>query len=316
MNCWENLPALFRQRLMYEISKEKLNEILESFCFEKPVSIRINTLKTNKEFVKKSLSLLQILYKEVLWYNDALILPKVGKSQITETTLYKQGLIYIQSLSSMIPALVLQPQPDDKILDLTAAPGSKTTQIAQMINNLGAIVANDISRQRMYRLQTNLQQQGITNVSMSFLKGEHIWKKYPNYFDKVLVDVPCSMEGRFLSQDPSTWKDWSIKKGKILSSLQKQLLRSAFYAAKPGGTIVYSTCTLAPEENEEVIQWLYEKEEKHMTIEKIYIANLKTDKAISSWKNKIFTDTIKNTIRIYPSESMEGFFIAKIKRLS
>ncbi|MDE2025402.1 MAG: RsmB/NOP family class I SAM-dependent RNA methyltransferase, partial [Patescibacteria group bacterium] len=140
-------------------------------------------------------------------------------------------------------------------------------------------------------------------------------KSYPEYFDKTLVDVPCSMEGRFYSEDPKTYEEWSIKKIRELEKKQHFLLRSAVSSTKPGGIIVYSTCTLAPEENEEVIDWILKKEQGAVEVETIHLPGVPFVKPLSSWKGKEFDSQVDDTARILPSRHMEGFFVARLRKL-
>jgi tRNA (cytosine49-C5)-methyltransferase len=235
-------------------------------------------------------------------------------SQLSEHELYTQGHLYVQSLSSMLPPLVLDPQPGDSVLDIAAAPGSKTTQMAAMMQNQGKILANDTSLVRLYKLQANLKIQGVKNVSTRRGLGQPLWQEFPEVFDKSLVDVPCSMEGRFQCDKPKTWANWSPKKIKELSLRQRALLRSAVSATKPGGVIVYSTCTLSPEENEMVVEWLLKKENGRVELEEIDIPNAPFSPALQNWKHIVFEEQMKLTKRILPSESMEGFFIAKFRK--
>lgn len=314
-HAWEVLPEKFRERLATFTDEKTRLGILESMCHRHPSTFRANTLKTTADELQKKLSALGIETERVSWYSDAFILTNVPQKVLTETDLYKEGYFYVQSLSSMIPSLVLDPQPNERILDLTAAPGSKTTQIASLMQNTGEIVANDKSRIRMYRLEANIKTQGVTNVKTVYMPGEMMWKKYPEYFDKTLVDVPCSMEGRFWTEDPKTYQDWTPGKVRMLSEMQKWLLRSAISATIPGGTIVYSTCTLSPEENEGVIDWILKKEKDSIEIEAITIKGLATTSGVSKSGNKIFDKKIEKTVRIFPTETMEGFYVAKIKKL-
>ncbi len=315
MHCWEKLPREYLEKIKKIILPEEIDAALESYCKPKKLSIRINQLLTSVEKVIEELQNFNIQFETIPWYRNALLLKDIQKEQITNLELYKTGQIYLQSLSSMIPALILDPKENETILDITAAPGSKTTQIAQMMHNTGQIIANDISRARLYKLQAVLKDQQVKNVKVLLSQGEHIWRKYPNFFDKTLVDVPCTMEGRFNPEDSKTFEDWTPKKCEKLSSLQKKLLRSAFFATKPEGTIVYATCTLSPEENEEVVDWLYNQENKNMLIETISLPNISLNESLPSWKGREFSAGIKNTRRVYPSETMEGFYIAKIKRM-
>ncbi len=315
MSCWQNLPEKFIERVRQIVPDERLNEVLKSYCDPKPISIRINTLKTDKDTLIDLLNKNDIKTDKVSWHANALLIKSGSKRTLVDSDLFKNGFFYIQSLSSMIPALILDPKPNESILDIAAAPGSKTTQIAQLMKNTGSIVANDISPKRLFKLKSILDIQGVENVKITQIPGEFIYKKYPNCFDKVIVDAPCTMEGRFNTNDPLSYKDWSLKKIKILSFLQKRMLRSAFYAAKPGGVIVYSTCTLSPEENEGVVNWLLKEEGKHVKLEGIEI-KINHDIPIKVWKKTKFDESIINTMRIFPSLEMEGFFVAKIRRLS
>lgn len=312
MDTCIQLPAKLLERWKALYGEKKFPKILKTFSEKRLPSFRINTLKGNKDTIKK-LKDEGFSLKEVSWYNNAYIFNNKSIRELTETSVYKDGEIYIQNLSSMIPVLVLAPQQDEKILDLAAAPGSKTTQIASLMQNTGEITANDISRQRLFKLRHNLMQAGVTNTKILNLPGESFWKKLPEYFDRTLVDVPCTMEGRIQCDDPLSYKDWSPKKIKHLAKLQKYLLRSAVSATKVGGTIVYSTCTLSPEENEEVIEWIIEKTNGALQVEQITIPSIPFTPGITKWNNKTYLHT-KNTCRIQPDNTFEGFFIAKLQK--
>lgn len=269
------LPIKFLQSLSNDIDPA-------IFSVQRPTTFRVNTLKSDFETIKHKINFDYTLHDQAFVTNYPL-------RQIQELDIYKNGEIYVQSLSSMLPPIVLDPKPNEIILDMCAAPGSKASQMAAMMNNTGQIITNDNSRIRIYKLAANLKNLGVTNTSIIQSHGQTLWQKYPNYFDKALVDVPCSMEGRFYTPDPKTYKDWSPGKVKQLAQLQKFLLRSAFGCTKPGGTIVYSTCTLNKIENEQVIEWLLKKEAGKVEL--------------------------ISTQRINPSETMEGFFVAKLKKL-
>ncbi len=311
----ENIPEKFLGRLKRLYSEKELEQILEAIQKKPLPSFRTNTIKIVTEELEEKLIAQDFEIEKVAWYEDAFILKNKSVRELTETEEYKKGYIYIQNLSSMIPALVLDPKLNEKILDLCAAPGSKTTQIAALMQNEGEIVANDLSRGRLYKLTANLQMYGVTNVKTSNFPGQMIWKRYPEYFDKTLVDVPCSMEGRIRLDDPKTYEDWKLGKIKELETKQKYILRSAISATKVGGTIVYSTCTLAPEENEGVIDWIIKKVGDAIEIEKIEIPNLELQPGIKEW-NKPFSSSIAAAARIHPSYNMEGFFITKIRKVA
>lgn len=308
-------PQDFINKLMLLYGHDRTSSILQSFAVKKPITIRINTLKTTTEEVIKELDQNSIKFLPVIWYKNALILENISSQNVTDLDIYKEGKIYIQSLSSMLPVVVLQPGQNEKILDMTAAPGSKTTQMAAIMKNNGEIVANDISYSRIYKLKSNLAALGIINTKVISSAGQSLWQRYPEYFDRVLVDAPCSMEGRFNTFEATSYNHWSLKKVKNLAKLQKWLLRSAVSAVKKGGTVVYSTCTLSPEENEEVIDWILEKEKGKIKLEDIDIPALSFFPGLSTWEKTIFNDDMTKTKRIIPSEIMEGFYIAKIRKI-
>ncbi len=310
----KQLPPQFIEKLNSTFNSEEVALILKGLSLKRPTTFRTNLLKTSTTELVFKLREAGLTIHEVSWYQDAFVLSGVPQRTLTETDFYNQGLLYVQSLSSMVPALILDPDPNEKILDITAAPGSKTTQMAAMMGNSGEILANDMSRVRLYKLEYNLNLQGVTNVRISHGKGEDIWKKYPAYFDKTLVDVPCSMEGRFDINDPKSYKDWTAKKVRVLSEYQKHILRSAVSATKSGGVIVYSTCTLSVEENEEVVDWMLKKDPS-LEVEEVNLPGLETVAGITIYKDKQLDPRISKTVRILPSELFEGFYIAKLKKL-
>jgi NOL1/NOP2/sun family putative RNA methylase len=305
-----NLPEKLWERWQRLFSEKNLENIVKALQAKPQPAFRTNTLLTTTEELKQTLEQEGFVLQTVPWYQDAFILENKSVRELTETQSYKQGHIYIQNLSSMLPALILDPQKNETILDLTAAPGSKTTQIAALMDNSGKIVANDLSRPRLYKLQANLKMYGVTNTMVANVPGQSLWKQYPQHFDRALVDVPCSMEGRINLSDPATHSDWKLGKIKDLQIKQQHLLRSAISATKVGGTIVYSTCTMSPEENEGVLDWILRKTDG-ILIEKIVIKNLPLQSGLSSW-NKEFDVQTTHAARIFPTDTMEGFFVAKI----
>lgn len=309
---WFDLPESFLARLKTIVPDSSYQDILEALSSPRPTTLRANTLKTTASELIQALATDGFELTSVPWWENAFVLASKTLRELTDHPLYNQGHFYVQSLSSMIPPLVLNPQPNEKILDLTAAPGSKTTQIAALMNNTGSIVANDNSRIRIHKLKANLSMQGVTNTVVLNQHGETLWQHYPEYFDRVLADVPCSMEGRFCAIDPKSYEHWSTGKVKELAKRQKFLLRAALSAVKVGGTIVYSTCTLSPEENEGVIDWLLKKEKDTVELASISLPGLETTTALPSWNERIYDRSIIRTVRIPPSPLMEGFFTAKL----
>ncbi len=269
-------------------------------------SIRINTLKISVEEVKKRLlknNLVQVPWcKEGFWIEHE---KGVAVGNLLE---HQLGYFYIQEAASMIPPIVLNPQPGEIILDLCAAPGSKTTQIAQYMQNKGAIVANDITGDRLSSLGINIQRMGITNVIISMISGE----KLIGVYDRILLDAPCSGTGT-IRKSLKTVKLWNPDLIRRLQKLQKKLMMHAYNnLLKKGGTIVYSTCSLEPEENEEVISYLIMNSDAR--IEEI-ILDIKRSPAITSFGGKEYSEEVKKCLRLWPQDNdTEGFFVCKIKK--
>jgi 16S rRNA (cytosine1407-C5)-methyltransferase len=166
--------------------------------------------------------------------------------------------------------LVLNPQPGEKVLDLTAAPGSKTTQLSCLMKNEGQITANDENPIRLEKMKANLELQEASNVALLPPgDGGMVWKNRFEAFDRVLLDAPCSSEGRFQLEEPSTFGYWKNDTNRRMAKDQRRLFKSAFLSLKPGGTMVYSTCTFAPEENEMVLNWALETYGDALAIEDI-----------------------------------------------
>ena len=302
------LPKVFVEKLYENYTPLTVDKILAGMSGDRNTTLRVNNIKSDIQEVMSKLKENGIKFDRVQWYKDALIIKNVKEKQIQSLKMYDEGKIYLQSLSSMVPPLVLNPKPNEKVLDLTAAPGSKTTQMAAMMQNKGYILANELDTLRCERLKYNVEKQGARIIEVNNGRGEVIGKKYESYFDKVLLDAPCSGEGRFLANDAKTYRSWSEKTVKELAKLQKKLLKSAYQALKLGGELVYSTCTLNREENEEIIEWAI-SELSGIKLENINLDIRNGVKGISNNKE------IEKTIKILPSKDTEGFFVAHFKKM-
>ena len=205
--------------------------------------------------------------------------------------------------------MALDPHPNQRILDLCAAPGSKTSQIAMLMQNKGYLKANEPIRQRLYRLKAVLQLTGA-QAQISSTDGRRL-KEHSGLYDRILVDAPCSCEGRFIINEPKSFAYWSVRKIKEMSHKQKGLLLNASRLLAPGGILVYATCTLAPEENEEVVDWFLRKSDARFELTPIHLEGVKTYPCLTEWQKRTYDSRIKAAARILPDERMEGFFIAK-----
>ena len=304
----ERLPEKFMDNLYEMFSPGTVDKIVAGMINDRYTTLRVNTIKYNIQDLMKYFKEENIKFERVFWYNDALILKNVKEKDVQKLVIYEKGYIYLQSLPSMIPPIVLKPNEGEKVLDLTAAPGSKTTQIAALMNNKGYILANELDKIRCERLKYNVNTQGATIVEVINGRGELLGREHENYFDKVLLDAPCSGEGRFDATSSITYKNWSERTVRDLAKLQKKLLKSAYTALKQGGIMVYSTCTLNKEENEMVLQWALE----NLNI-KLLDISLEIKEAIPAFNDGL-DSSINKAIRVLPSKNTEGFFVARIQK--
>lgn len=302
------LPIDFIENIYELYDPLKVDQILQGMMNPRNTTIRVNTIKYNIQDLMRYFKEKNIKFERVLWYSDALIIKNATEKELQKLEIYEKGYIYLQSLSSMVPPLVLNPKKGEKVLDLTAAPGSKTTQMAALMENEGYILANELDKIRSERLQYNVKSQGAEIVEVINGRGEKIGNSYTEYFDKVLLDTPCSGEGRFWLGKPMTYKDWSLKKVNQLVKIQKKLFESAYKATKKNGIMVYSTCTINKEENEYILDWAI----NNFDIKLLEI-NLNIKEAIKG-DNTGLNSGIDKAIKILPSKNMEGFFVAKIKK--
>lgn len=288
--------------------------IASTFLTKKNTTFRINYLKTDLRILRKLLVNQRVKYNELTFPKGAFLL-KTPLQEFQKTEIYRNGLVYVQNLSSMLPVLCLEPEDKDKILDLCAAPGAKTTQISSLAPK-AEVTAIEKARPRYYKLLANLKIQGIESTKVILLDSIWVRKKFPEYFNKILADVPCSSEGRFLVTNPKSFKYWKQRKVKEMVHKQKKLLHSAFLALNEGGILVYSTCTFSPEENEGVIDWFINKFKEKVEILPVGFPLKNVRDGLLQWKEKKFSASLRLTKRIIPDDSMEGFFVAKIKKIS
>ena len=273
-------------------------------------SIRVNTLKITVNELKKRLeknwNLTEIPWcKEGFWIEHK----KKERRDIGNLEEHALGYFYTQEAVSMIPPIVLDPKPGEIVLDMCAAPGSKTTQIAAMMQNKGLLVSNDFKGIRIAPLGINIQRMGITNEIITLMEGRF----FKNIlFDKILVDAPCSGTGT-IRKSFKTLRIWNPNMVKRLAATQKQLIDTAFDCLKKGGILVYSTCTLEPEENEEVVDYLLNKYDNAKLEE--FSLPIKRSPAVLEFEGKKYNKEVSKCLRIWPQDNdTEGFFVAKIRK--
>lgn len=270
-------------------------------------SIRINTLKKPIEEIKRRLSRDWIL-EPIPWCKEGFwIEHKKGRLDVGNTIEHCLGYYYVQEAASMIPPVVLDPQPGERVLDLCAAPGSKTSQIAQMMKNKGVLVANDVAGMRIAALGINLQRLGALNCIITQKAGEHF---KGNEFDRVLLDAPCSGSGT-IRKSVKTLTIWNAGTIKSIAGQQRRLIQTAFNVLKKGGVLVYSTCSVEPEENEGVVTWLLNNN-SDAVLDDINLPLNRTP-CLSEFEGEVYHPDIGKCLRLWPQDNdTEGFFVARI----
>lgn len=306
------LPEAFLQRLEQLIPSSKLDACLS--CFDKlsATAFRVNTLKTSVDELVAELSRDHFNLTTIDWYPGAFFIPDDQRGLLTHHASFREGRIYIQNPSSMLSPLVLNPGPDDWVLDLAAAPGGKTLQLAALMNNRGLISAVEAVKPRFFRLKANLKTFGVKNVRCYLKDGSRVWKSCPEQFDKILLDAPCSSEARFKTNNPDSFAYWSNKKIKDMTRKQLRLLFSAIQSLKPAGDIVYSTCSFSPEENELIIDKMLQRFGNALQITAIELPIQNIQHGLTEWQGKSLHADLKRAIRVLPNEYFEGFFICKL----
>ena len=306
----ELFPTELKRRWQKLFGKEY--RIILDYCFKAlPKTLRANTVKANVQKFKKFAKKQGWKLKTLDFSNIAFRLHPNLRPHFSEIPEHQKGLFYVQDFASMIPAIILDPKSEEKVLDIAAAPGSKTTQIAQLMKNKGYILANDISIERLDVVKKSCKRLGIKIVKISLGDGVKLGEKYKEVFDKVLVDAPCTNEG-ILGYKVHKFFEWNLLLLYRITKVQKDLLESGFKALKVGGTLVYSTCSYAPEENEQVVDFLLKKY-PNSDVKIIKLKGVKTRSGLTKWEHLEFDQRLMQTARVFPQDNNSiGFYVAKI----
>ena len=291
------------EKLEKQYGTKITKEIIEGYQTKRKTTLRINTIKSNIEEIKKELEKEKIEYETIKWSKEALIIKNADEKTIQEMEIYKNGKIYLQSLSSMLPPIILEPKEGTDILDMAAAPGGKTTQLAALTNNKAHITACEKNKIRAERLKYNVDKQGATCVFIMPKDSRFIDDFFS--FDQILLDAPCSGSGTLDYNDANVEKYFTEQLIERSSKTQKTLLSKAIKLLKPGHEMIYSTCSILDCENEDVVSSVI----KNGNIEIVPINFEGMEKL------PILPTKISGTLCVKPTELYEGFFVAKIKRL-
>ena len=298
-----NLPEFLIDKLKLQYGQELMEEIVEGYSKRRATTFRVNTLKSNSEEIENVLKELNIEYENVKWSKDAFILKNANESDIEKLDIYKDGKVYLQSLSSMIPPIVLMPKEGKDILDMAAAPGGKTTQMAAISNNKAHITACEMNNIRIEKLKYNLEKQGASCVYVMQKDSRQIDDFFS--FDQILLDSPCSGSGTLYLEDPNLNKYFTKVLVDKSTKAQFALLKKALRILKPGEEMVYSTCSILQEENEEIVK-------KAMATAKCEIVKIEFE---GMEELPLLPSKIDGTLCIKPTELYEGFYVAKIRKL-
>jgi len=304
---------------IHDIYPDKYFEIEKYFYNNKPVTFRVNKLKLGNNSIEQIINNLRNKGFEL---NDGPIKNsficnyRKAELKLSETEEFNDGQIYIQGLSSMLPVMFMDLKKGQNILDMCASPGGKTSQIAAELNNECFITAVENNKKRYYILKNNMETLGAKCVNALYDNSVTLLLKYPNLsesFDRVLLDVPCSNEGSIYLHNSKSLEKWNSKTAERLAKLQRTLLYSGISLLKPGGSLLYSTCTYSIEENEQVIDWALKKF-GNLNVQKISVDLKNSMPGFTKWKKDVFNDQLANTIRITPTELFIGFYIALLKK--
>ncbi len=300
---------LSRMASVLQIPQSKVKELLFQSNLYAVKFHNSTDIKALKDFTSK----------EVEWSKNTYLISREELVRLKKTREYGQGIFYIQNLAEMLPVVTLKPKANETILDMYA--GQSTLHLSSLMGNSGEIIAN-VEGPNIGTFEKVLQKHNVKNTTLISEKGEELDKDYNGYFDRILLNAPCSREGIVHFAQKRPLKNWSIQKTKALSKLQKKLINVAFKCLKKGGTLVYSTTTISANENESVVTYLL-NENRDTVLEEIELIesnafkNYQTfvKRALKSWNNEKYHSDITRTIRTIPGKTMFGVYIALIRKV-
>ena len=295
----EKIPQFLYNKLINQYGNEITEEIINGYSKKRFVTLRVNTIKSTVENVTNILKENNITYNEVKWSKEALIIENANENDIRKLKIYENGEIYFQSLSSMIPPIILDAKAGENVLDMTAAPGGKTTQIAALSGNEALITACEKNKIRLEKLKYNIEKQGAKRINVMNIDARNLDEFFS--FDKILLDAPCSGSGTIYLNDEKMENKFTEDLIKRSIKFQEELINKALKVLKIGEEMVYSTCSILQEENEQIIQKILNKGNAQ-----IILIDKENLKGIPFLPTKI-----EGAICVKPTDLYEGFFVAK-----
>ena len=296
------LPQFLIEELNKQYGEEITNKIIDGYEIKRVVSLRVNTLKSDVQKVCEELTKNNIEFEKVSWSDVALVIRNVAEEDIQKLSIYENGEIYLQSLSSMLPPVIMNPKENTDILDMTAAPGGKTTQIAALTNNNANITACEMNNIRIEKLKYNIEKQGAKTVAIMQADSRNLSDYFA--FDQILLDAPCSGSGTIDLNNERTYKNFTLNLVEKSTKSQLTLLNKALKILKPGHEMIYSTCSILAKENEEILN-------KALKGIKAEIVPIKLEGIEDI---PLLPTNIEGTLCICPNKYYEGFFVAKIRK--
>lgn len=306
------LPQQFLDRMEKMLGAE-YPDFLAGYDKPKRQSLRVNSLKGSSRELEEKVDFLQ---NPVIWADGGYYYKEEDRPG--KHPFHEAGVYYIQEASAMAPAVYLKAQPGERILDLCAAPGGKSTQIAAALKGQGLLVSNEIHPQRAKILSENIERMGIRNALVTSHEPAYLAEHFPGYFDKIMVDAPCSGEGMFRKNQEAI-EEWTPQNVEMCAKRQDDILESAAIMLKPGGRMVYSTCTFAPDEDEGTISRFLQRHPEFQ------IEELSPYPGMSTGSSSYIQETCKNckqekvplenALRLWPHKlEGEGHFLASLRK--
>lgn len=300
------LPAFFEPLLASQYDSGDVQRILEGCRVQRHVTLRANTLKSSADAIAAALDGASIAHRPVPWYGDAFILPEAREAAVQALDAYKMGELYLQNLSAMVPALVLGDAAGCDVCDLCAAPGGKTTQIMALSGGRALVTACELHGPRAERLRHNLQLQGASNATVMQCDARRLDPFFS--FDRILLDAPCSGSGTLRVGDPKLPRRFTEELLRKSVRSQQALMQKGLSLLRPGGILVYATCSVLRQENEEIVEFGLRamKGQGSFEVQPIALPNMEAMPQLPT--------ALEGSLGLCPTEDHEGFFVARIKR--
>lgn len=313
MSTPDGIPAFLVQQVQAAYGEDIANQIFDGYqqAAQRPTTLRANALKASADDVAAALDETGIPYEHVPWYKDAFVVDAPSERDVWTMDIYRKGGIYLQSLSSMLPPLALAPREGADILDMCAAPGGKTSQIAALTHGAAHICACELNVPRAEKLRYNMDKQGVTNLQIMRVDARKLDEFFS--FDQVLLDAPCTGTGTVRAGDPKAEKRITQQLLSKVTRSQRALLDRGLTVLKRGGTLIYSTCSILPEENELMLASVLKRHRDCDLVpldpQALAAAPDNPELALPCLPNGL-----EGTITVRPTRLFEGFFIAAIKK--